>query len=80
MKRIYRTCIASVLALSLLTGGVVSASAGSGTAPAAVFAAEEENCIPGAEMHYAVMTVSESLEGTASILSVSDGFANASAQ
>ena len=47
MKRIYRTCIASVLALSLLTGGVVSASAGSGTAPAAVFAAEEENCISG---------------------------------
>ena len=31
-------------------------------------------------MHYAVMTVSESLEGTASILSVSDGFASASAQ
>ena len=47
MKRIYRTCIASVLALSLLAGGVVSASAGSGTAPAAVFAAEEESCISG---------------------------------
>ncbi len=31
-------------------------------------------------MHYAVMTVYESLEGTASILSVSDGFASASAQ
>ena len=46
MKRIVRTCIASALALSLLCGGVVSASAVSGTALAAPSAAEE-NCLSG---------------------------------
>ena len=47
MKRIIRTCIASVLALSLLCGGAASASALTGTAPAAPTGTEAENCLPG---------------------------------
>lgn len=38
---------------------------------------EATTVYPGAEMHYVVMTIYESLDGSASILSVSDSFASA---
>ena len=135
MKKTVSVCMTAAMALSLLAGGAVQASALSAQAaktaePAA--AVSEENCIsgnwkraadpaltdtvhkvfdkafdglegvsctpyallasrtasgrqyrilckatvvyPGAEMHYAVVDVYESLEGNANIISVTDGY------
>lgn len=41
---------------------------------------EATTVCPGAEMHYVIMTIYESLDGSASILSVSDSFASGEAQ
>ena len=131
MKKTVSVCMTAAMALSLLAGGAVQASALSAQAaktaePAA--AVSEENCIsgnwtaltdtvrkvfdkafdglegvsytpyallasrttasgrqyrilckatvvyPGAEMHYAVVDVYESLEGNANIIGVTDGY------
>lgn len=41
---------------------------------------EATTVYPGAEMHYVVMTVHENLDGSASVLSVSDSFASEAAE
>jgi len=41
---------------------------------------EATTVYPGAEMHYVVMTIYEGLDGSASILNISDSFANETAQ
>ena len=132
MKKTVSVCMTAAMALSLLAGGAVQASALSAQA-AKTAAVSEENCIsgnwkraadpaltdtvhkvfdkafdglegvsytpyallasrttasgrqyrilckatvvyPGAEMHYAVVDVYESLEGNANIISVTDGY------
>lgn len=76
MKRIYRTCIASVLALSLLTGGAASASAISGTNSATVFAAEKENCISDSWKTAASPDLTDKVQSV--FLKAFDGFVGAS--
>ena len=133
IKKTVSVCMTAAMALSLLAGGAVQASALSAETAEPVSAVAEENCIsgswkraadptltvkvrktfdkafdglegvsytpvavlasrttasgrqyrvlckatvvyPGAEMHYAVVDVYESLEGNANIISVTDGY------